>query len=54
MTNDTFGREGAYVVPSGLENGGIPYRWLKPPAIRFFPSGEVFRLIRDEPEDPEK
>jgi len=24
--------------------------WLKPPAIRFYPSGVIFTLIRDEPQ----
>ncbi|OQY47760.1 MAG: hypothetical protein B6240_05430 [Desulfobacteraceae bacterium 4572_87] len=28
-------------------------RWLKPPAIRLYPSGVVFTLNRDEPKNPD-
>lgn len=40
MTSDIFGREEIASSLQDLENGGVPYRRLKPPAIRFFPSGD--------------
>ena len=39
-----------FVVSGLYPEGMLAYsRWLKPPAIRLFPSWEVFTLIRDEP-----